>query len=113
MTALADQDRRRDEHDEFEDREGDAAAAASPLPIPGGMQLIPGDPEVFHFFLPAPNAEPSLITDFRGSVGLANARGTGTGINTETGERVALEFDGDVRFMKGTYLGQCDRERHR
>jgi hypothetical protein len=113
MPALADQDRRRDERDEFEDREGDAADAASPLPIPGGTQGIPGNPEVLHFFFPAPNAEPSLITDFRGFVGLASARGTGTGINTETGERVALEFDTDLRFMKGAYVGMCDRERHR
>jgi hypothetical protein len=114
--ALADHDNRRDERDNFEEREGDADADASPLPIPGGLQLIPGDPEVFHIFLPGGpegnDFEPSVITDFKGRVGLAIVRGTGTGINTETKQSTRLDFEVDLRFMTGTYLGMCDRKRH-
>src|SRR5215470_20231205 len=41
-----------------------STTSATPLPIPGGLQVLgPGTP-VFHFFLPAPGAEPSTITNF-------------------------------------------------
>lgn len=117
LTAQAERDNRRNGLDQFENREGDAEAEASPLPIPGGLQLIPGDPEVFHLFLPGGpegnDFEPSVITDFRGFVGLAIVRGTGTGINRETNVTTRLEFEVDLRFMTGTYRGMCDRERHR
>jgi hypothetical protein len=96
-----------------DDRDGDADDAASPSPIPGGLPLLaPISPEVFHFFFPGPGVEPSLITDFRGSIGLASAHGTGTGEDTNTGQMTQLFFGADVRFMKGEYVGMCDRERH-
>jgi len=41
-----------------------STTSATPLPIPGGLQVLgPGTP-VFHFFLPAPAVEPSTVTNF-------------------------------------------------
>jgi hypothetical protein len=76
------------------------AAGADPKPIPGGIQ--PGGPgtPVFHLFLPGPDNEPSLITDFNGFVGVTEIAGTG-----ESGEGSPFDFDVDMRFMKGLYAG--------
>ena len=80
------------------------AAGSDPVPIPGGF--APG----FHVFL-GPEVEPSSIFNFRGVVGVAVVQGTGTGTNTRTGERTALLFDSDNRFMQGEYIGM-DGLRH-
>jgi len=114
IPALADHDDDEDEDHRREDRDGDADDKASPSPIPGGTPLLaPLSPEIFHlFFPPAPGVEPSTITDFRGFIGLATVGGTGTGIDTNTGQRTQLFFDGDVRFFQGKYIGMCDREEH-
>jgi len=65
----------------------------------------------FHFTSFGPGTDPSSITDFKGFVGVADVRGKGTarhpGGRTET-----LLFDTDMRFMKGTYVGQ-DGKVHR
>ena len=54
-----------------------STTSATPLPIPGGLQVLyPGTP-VFHFFLPGPGAEPSTITNFNGFVGWAAVGGKG------------------------------------
>src|SRR5499425_1248732 len=82
-----------------------AASNAEPVPIPGGF--APG----FHVFL-GPGVEPSTIFNFRGVTGVATVQGTGTAWNTMTGERTALLFDSDNRFMQGEYVG-ADGERHR
>ena len=82
-----------------------------PNPIPGGMQLLGPEGPLFHFFLPNPTAEPSLITDFQGFVGLANVGGRGT--RTEPGhEPRHLFFDSDNRFMTGTYVGRDGKIHH-
>ena len=80
------------------------AAGADPVPIPGGF--APG----IHAFL-GPGTEPSTIYDFRGVTGVATVRGTGTAWNTATGEKTALLFDSDNRFMQGQYVGADGRRR--
>lgn len=83
----------------------------APRPIPGGVQPFGPGTEVFHVFLPGHGAEPSTITDFHGSIGVAALQGTGTGTNTDTGSTSSLLFDVDMRFMQGVYIG-LDGEKH-
>jgi hypothetical protein len=59
----------------------------------------------FHFTSFAPGVDPSSITDFKGLVGVADVRGTGTARNPD-GSVETLLFDTDMRFMKGVYVGQ-------
>ncbi len=80
------------------------AAGIDPNPIPVGG--IGGD---FRVFLPGPGNEPSTITDFDGSVGVADLSGTGTAKGH--GPTRTLPFDADVRFMKGRYVGK-DGQQH-
>jgi hypothetical protein len=75
------------------------AAGSDPKPIPGGF--APG----FHVFLLGEGNEPSTITDFKGFVGVADVQGTGKATNTRTGFHETLNYDTDVRFMQGTYIG--------
>ena len=87
-----------------------AQAAENPLPIPGGTPALGGG---FHVYGPTPDgsfdpidAEPSLITNFNGVVGLAYISGTVTRTRISTGERVELPFNSaDMRFMQGIYRG--------
>jgi hypothetical protein len=51
--------------------------------------------------------EPSVITDFKGFVGVAGGAGTGT---DENGDALTLAFD--YRFMAGKYVG-VDGKHHR
>jgi len=92
-----------------------AGANAEPTPIPGTTDL--GPLGVRHFFFPTTNpfstvtiesgkGDPSLITDFRGAIGVADLAGTGTGTNTD------LLWECDLRFMKGEFVG-LDGDRHR
>lgn len=83
----------------------------APRPIPGGIQFPFAGTELFHVFPPVHGAEPSTIFDFKGFVGLAHIRGTGTGTNTLTGTTTSLLFDVDNRFMKGIYVG-VDGKKH-
>jgi hypothetical protein len=84
---------------------GDGAA---PKPIPGGI-VVGG--KLFHVFPVAPGIEPSSITDFHGSIGMAQVQGTGTGTHTDTGHQQGLTFDTDMRFMQGVYIG-VDGKKH-
>jgi len=59
----------------------------------------------FHFTSFGPGVDPSSITDFKGIVGVADVRGTGTARNP-VGSVETLLFDTDMRFMKGIYVGQ-------
>ena len=78
-----------------------------PRPIPSGFLTPVG---VFiHHHLPARGIEASQITDFRGTIGLAELSGTGTG--TLNGSSKKLNFQMDNRFMQGTYVG-VDGQRH-
>jgi hypothetical protein len=77
-----------------------------PRPIPSGFTTPVG---VFiHHHLPARGIEASQITDFKGSVGIAELAGTGTGSLNGTSKR--LNFKMDNRFMKGEFVG-IDGER--
>jgi len=82
-------------------------SAVLPRPIPSGFVTPVG---VFiHHHLPARGIEASQITDFRGTIGLAQVTGTGTG--TLNGASSTLTFEIDNRFMQGTYVG-VDGRRH-
>jgi len=61
--------------------------------------MLPGPADQGH--------EPSLITDFNGFSGGAMFAGTG-----QDGAGNPLTFSGDMRFMKGTYVG-VDAKDHR
>jgi len=82
-----------------------AASPKGPRPIPGGIQPLGPGSELFHVFFPDPGAEPSLITDFDGMVGLAHVEGTGVGTDTATGASKTYTWDVDNRFMVGKYIG--------
>ena len=80
-------------------------------PLPGGLQVLGPGTETFHFFLPNSKAidEPSSITDFNGTVGLAAVDGTGIGRGPGAGPSTPLLFDVDVRFMQGEYVAANGR----
>jgi hypothetical protein len=65
----------------------------------------------FHLTSFAPGMDPSSITDFKGLVGVADVRGTGTATNPD-GTTETLLYDTDMRFMTGTYIGQDNRVHH-
>ena len=91
------------------------AQSDEPFPIPGGSPNLPG----FHVYGPTPDnsfdpidAEPSLITDFDGVVGLAYIDGTVTRTQISNGETAELPFlFSDMRFMKGVYRGMDGKPR--
>jgi hypothetical protein len=85
---------------------GQPEGTARPQPIPVGQ------PEVapFRVFLPSPPGEghePSVITDFKGDIGLCQVQGTGTDDGGTT-----WFFDADMRFMQGDYLTVEGNRRH-
>ena len=82
--------------------------SAEPLPISGGIGIPNpfGGPDT-HIQLVGPadgtgpvGGEPSSITDFIGSIGVARVNGTGT-----DGTGHTLLWDVDMRFMQGVYQG--------
>ena len=79
------------------------ASGRDPVHIPGGF--FPG----YHAFL-GPGVEPSTIFNYRGTTGVAAVRGTGSGLNTETGKTMPLLFDSDNRFMRGRYISVNGQE---
>ncbi len=88
-----------------------STTAATPLPIPGGLQLLGPTGPLFHVFLPAPGVEPSTITNFNGFVGWAAVGGMGTHtVNGQAPEH--LPFEADVRFMRGEFVGADGRNHH-
>ena len=85
-----------------------STTSATPLPIPGGMELLGPTGPLFHLFLPAPGVEPCTITNFNGFVGWAAVGGQGT--HTVTGGAPEhLPFEADVRFMSGEFVGADGR----
>jgi hypothetical protein len=88
-------------------RAGDPDDDVPPRPIPETTDL--GGTR-FHVVGLGPadkGNEPSVITDFKGFVGVAGGAGTGT---DENGDDLTLSFD--YRFMAGTYVGTYGK-RHR
>jgi hypothetical protein len=81
-----------------------ASRTAAPRPIPGGLSLttfefVPTGADL-HFFGPGIGMEMSTITDFNGVVGGSETRGTAHG-----SDGIQYDFDCDMRFMRGVYVG--------
>ena len=83
-----------------------------PKPIPGGFSTPDGS--VFHVYVPGPtgvnapfngfpldgiDAEPSLISDFKGDVAFGITKGTATYDNG-----MAADVETDIRLMQGEYF---------
>lgn len=97
-----------------------------PLPIPHLCTFFA--PPVTHFYFPGPvdgsatstdptgiypgGRDPSLIYNFKGSIGQADLCVSGTGTDTKTGKTARYDFHLDARFMKGVFIG-ADEEKHR
>jgi len=85
------------------------SSTAAPRPIPGGLSLEQGFVPTgadFHFFLPGIGFEMSTITDFAGIIGGSETRGSARG-----SDGTNYDFDCDMRFMQGLYVG-LDGRRH-
>ena len=76
-----------------------STTTATPLPIPGGLQLLGPSGPLFHVFLPATGVEPSTITNFNGFSALAYLNGTATDAD---GNRLAIGLS-DMRVFQGSY----------
>ena len=89
-----------------------------PNPIPGGHgPVAPFGIVVHHNGLnpvtPLPSiSDPSQITDFDGFVGLTHIRGGGIGTNTMTGATMMLNFQADMGFSQGRFIG-TDGHQHK
>jgi hypothetical protein len=83
---------------------GSATALSSLAPKPTPNTTTVGGVN-FHFVGFAPGTDPSSITDFKGSIGVADVRGKGTAEHAD-GRVETLLFDTDMRFMQGDYVGQ-------
>jgi hypothetical protein len=77
-------------------------SSVAPRPTPATTSI---NGVSFHFVSFGPGVDPSSITDFKGFVGVADVRGTGTAKNPD-GSVETLLFDTDMRFMQGAYVGQ-------
>jgi hypothetical protein len=83
---------------------GSAAALSGRAPKPTTNAVVI-EGLTFHFTFFGRGMDPSVITDFKGSVGVADVRGKGTARNPD-GSVETLLFDTDMRFMKGVYVGK-------
>jgi hypothetical protein len=95
--------------------------SATPRPIPETLSGAAdfGDPtnsHVFHILPPMPPQkgqyiEPITITDFKGVIGRTEVTGTGKGTPTKANPKGVFNFDVDMGFMQGVFLG-VDGRRH-
>jgi hypothetical protein len=80
-----------------------ARGPAAPRPIPGGFnqkfKMVPNNAAI-HVLPPGIGFEMSTIGDFHGIVAGSEIRGTAHGSDGTT-----WDFDTDMRFMRGTYVG--------
>lgn len=87
-----------------------AGSNAAPRPIPGGLSQsfkpVPSHPFV-HVLSPGIGSEMSTITDLKGVVAGSEIRGTAHGSDGSS-----WDFDTDMRFMHGLYVGTDRRLRH-
>jgi hypothetical protein len=97
------------------------SAAPKPIPttIPGYVLGDPGNNHLYHLLPPFPPgsdgqvgqySDCSTITDFRGFLGAANINGTGSGSPTETNPQGRYDFNVDMRFTQGEYVGVDGRK---
>jgi hypothetical protein len=95
-----------------------------PRPIPSGLTGdLFGDPSNHHLYHVLPPLPPgsdgnpgqytecSTITDFNGLLGAANINGHGTGTARPGNPDGRYDFNVDMRFMKGTYVGADGQSR--
>ncbi len=86
-----------------------ARTNAAPRPIPGGFNKkfspVPKHPFI-HVLAPGIGSEMATITDFNGVVGGSETRGKARGSDGTT-----YDFDTDMRFMHGAYIGLDGRLR--
>lgn len=86
-----------------------ARANRAPRPIPGGLDKtftpVPQNP-VVHVLSPGIGFEMATITDFDGIVAGSETRGTAHG-----SDGTRYDFDTDMRFMHGSYVGIDGRRR--
>ena len=91
---------------------------AIPKPIPGGFPypLRNGSTGFFHVNGPnvfsGPDTDPSTIFDFDGDIGFAIVDGTGAGRDTATHVETSLDYEVDLRFMQGKYIGEDGKQHH-
>jgi hypothetical protein len=87
-----------------------AGSHAAPRPIPGGFSKnfkpVPKHP-VVHVLSPGIGSEMSTITDLKGVVAGSEIRGKAHGSDGST-----WDFDTDMRFMHGLYVGMDGKLRH-
>ena len=87
-----------------------AGGGTAPRPIPGGFSKsfkpVPKHPFV-HVLSPGIGSEMSTITDLKGVVAGSEIRGSAHGSDGST-----WDFDTDMRFMHGVYIGADKRLRH-
>lgn len=95
--------------------------SATPQPIPETLSGADfGDPSNKHRFhilppLPPQNGqyiEPITIFDFEGAIGRTEVTGTGRGTPTETNPQGVYNFDVDMGFMQGVFVGADGKHRH-
>jgi hypothetical protein len=95
--------------------------SATPRPVPETLSGAAdfGDPtntHVYHILPPMPPQngqyiEPITITDFKGASGRTEVTGTGRGTPTKASPTGAYNFDVDMAFMQGVFIG-VDGRRH-
>ena len=87
-----------------------ARSGRAPRPIPGGFSKsfkpVPKNPFV-HVLVPGIGWEMSTITDLKGVVAGSEIRGKAHGSDGST-----WDFDTDMRFMQGRYVGVDGRLRY-
>lgn len=85
-----------------------ASAVAAPRPIPGGFDAnfnIVSEGAFIHVLPPSVGFEMSTITDFNGVIGASETQGSAQGSDGS-----AYDFDCDMRFMRGVYVGLDGRK---
>jgi len=96
-------------------------ALATPKPIPEFLTgSVFGDPSNIHLLHILPPigpqngqyVEPGTIFDFNGALGRCHVIGTGVGTPTTANPKGAYNFDVDMGFMQGDFVGTDGKKRH-
>jgi hypothetical protein len=96
-----------------------ASATPRPIPefLPGSAFDNPDNTHLFHILPPmgpqmGQYIEPITITDFKGKIGRCHLIGTGQGRSRESDRNAKYNFDVDVAFMQGSFVGSDGRKHH-
>jgi hypothetical protein len=96
----------------------DDSSKAPPRPIPhistppGQHVFFPGPVDTDIITSPNTGHDPSIITDFQGVIGEVDLTFSGIGTDLKTGNSAAYNFQADMRFMKGVFVGLDNEEHH-